>query len=113
MKENYLDKKPKLSSSLNYTVSDEGIVTLGIENKGLMNKIAQKLFKRPKVSYVHLDENGSFVWPIIDGEKNIIAIGEEVDDHFGEAAHPLYERLAKFFQILESYHFIIWKEEQK
>jgi hypothetical protein len=84
-------------------------VTLEIENKGWANKLAQKLFKRPKVSYVHLDEMGSFIWPLIDGEKDIIAIGKEVDEHFGEAAHPLYERLAKFFQILHSYNFIYWK----
>ena len=58
---------------------------------------------------MHLDENGSFVWPIIDGEKNIIAIGESVKEKFGEKAEPLYERLAKFFQILESYNFITFK----
>ncbi len=38
--------------------------------------------------------------------KNIIELGKEVDAHFGEEAAPLYERLAKFFQVLESYHFI-------
>lgn len=109
MKENYLDKKPKLSSSLNYTVSDEGIVTLGIENKGLMNKIAQKLFKRPKVSYVHLDELGSFALKFADGEKTIFEIGQRVEERFGEKSHPLYERLAKFFQVMDSYHFLEWK----
>ena len=39
-------------------------------------------------------------------EKNITEIGEAVDEHFGEKAHPLYERLAKYFQILESYGFV-------
>ena len=33
-------------------------------------------------------------------------LGKEVVAHFGEEAAPLYERLAKFFQVLESYHFI-------
>ena len=107
---NYLEQIPVRHESINWTVDDAGLVTLEIENCGFFNRIAQKLFKRPKISYVHLDENGSFIWPLIDGEKDIIAIGKEVDEHFGEAAHPLYERLAKFFQILESYHFIIWKQ---
>ena len=49
---------------------------------------------------------GSFVWPIIDGERDIISIGEDVKAHFGEKAEPLYERLAKYFQILESYGFV-------
>ena len=51
---------------------------------------------------------GSFIWPLIDGEKSILEIGEYVETHFGEKANPLYERLAKYFQILESYGFINW-----
>ena len=72
--------------------------------------MAQKFFKKPKISYVHLDEMGSFVWPLIDGEMDIIELGKKVEEHFGEKANPLYERLAKYFQILESYNFIIWNK---
>ena len=43
-------------------------------------------------------------------EKNIISIGNEVEAHFGDEANPLYERLAKFFQVLDSYGFIYWKD---
>ena len=108
---NYLEKTPVRHPSIGYTVDESGAVTLEIENIGFFNRVAQKLFKRPKISYVHLDENGSFIWLAIDGEKDITAIGALVDEHFGEAAHPLYERLAKFFGILDSYHFITWKED--
>jgi len=74
-----------------------------------MNRIAQKLFRKPRISHIHLDEMGSFIWPLLDGEKNIIKLGESVKEQFGEKANPLYERLAKYFQILDSYHFIEWK----
>jgi hypothetical protein len=53
---------------------------------------------------------GSFVWPLLDGEKDIVALGLLVKEHFGDKAEPLYERLAKYFQILDSYSFIRWKE---
>ncbi len=106
---NYLEKIPKRPSSIGWEADEKGIVTLSIENKGWANKLAQKLFKRPKVSYVHLDEMGSFIWPLLDGEKDIIALGELVDEKFGAAAHPLYERLATYFQILDSYGFVAWK----
>ena len=106
---NYLEGIPLRHPDINWSTEDEGLVTLEIENTGFMNHIAQKLFKKPKISYVHLDEMGSFVWPVIDGEKDLIKIGEDVKAHFGEKAEPLYERLAKYFQILESYHFIKWK----
>ena len=103
---NYLEKIPERNTEINWKTDENGIVTLEIENKGIVNKLAQKLLKKPKISYIHLDEMGSFVWPIIDGKKNIILIGEDVKAHFGEKAEPLYERLAKYFQILDSYGFI-------
>ena len=107
-KQNVLDFVP-VRKIENFSTDDSGVITLEIENKGVFNLLAQKLFKKPKISYVHLDELGSFLWPIINGEKNITEIGKAVDEHFGEKAHPLYERLAKYFQILDSYGFIGWK----
>ena len=82
--ENYLDNIPLKNETIGWSEDDEGKVTLEIENKGVFNKIAQKLFKKPKISYVHLDEFGSFVWPLIDGKKDITEIGKSVDEHFGE-----------------------------
>lgn len=107
-KENYLERIP-VRTEINWSQDENGIVTLNIENKGIFNKIAQKLLKKPKTSYIHLDETGSFVWSILDGEKTILDIGEPVEEKFGEAAHPIYERLAKYFQILESYGFVRFK----
>ena len=97
--QNYLERIPKRAENIKWS-ADENLVTLEIENKGIFNLLAQKLFKKPKVSYIHLDEMGSFVWPHIDGEKNIIELGKLVECEFGEKANPLYERLSKYFQIL-------------
>ncbi len=108
-KENYLERRPMRPEQIQWSVDEEGIVTLDIENKGFFNRMAQKLFGKPKVSHIHLDKIGSYVWPLADGEKDIIALGELVKEHFGDEAEPLYERLAKFFQILDSYSFIAWK----
>ena len=104
---NYLEKIPQ-KANIPYKTENDKIV-LEIENKGFVNFIAQKLFKKPRVSFVHLDELGSFIWPLIDGQKDIIAIGKEVEKHFGEKANPLYERLASYFRVLESYKFISFK----
>ena len=104
--ENYLERKPVRKEGLSWTQDEEGNITLEIENTGFFNIVAQKLFKKPKVSYIHLDENGSFLWPLLDGEKTILELGVSVKEKFGEKAEPLYERLTKYFQILESYKFI-------
>ena len=106
---NYLEKKPLRSPYINWNTDEKGAITLEIENSGIFNKIAQKLFKKPKISYIHLDENGSFVWQTIDGVKTIGEIGDMVEEHFGEAAKPTYERVSKYFGILSSYGFVKFK----
>ncbi len=107
--ENYLLRIPMRQDSIKWETDDNGIVTLMIENTGWANRIAQKLLFRPRYSQVHLDKYGSFVWKTMDGEMDISAIGKLVEEQFGEDSHPLYERLARYFQILDSYHFIGWK----
>ncbi|MBR3791667.1 MAG: PqqD family protein [Clostridia bacterium] len=108
IKKNYLEKIPVISDTIDWNTDEDGIVTISIENKGVFNKLAQKFLKKPKTSYVHLDEFGSSVWQLIDGQRNIIKIGELFSEKFGDKTNPLYERLAKYFQILDSYGFIKW-----
>ncbi len=107
--ENFLEKVPVRNEGLRWSVENE-VVTIEIDNKGVFNKIAQKLLKKPKISYIHLDEMGSFIWPILDGEMNLIEIGRLVEEGFGEKANPLYERLSQYFKILESYGFVKWAD---
>lgn len=106
--QNLLDFVPKRLIE-RFSVDQEKNVTLQIENKGVFNFLAQKLFKKPRISYIHLDEMGSFIWLLIDGENTIERIGKDVEAHFGEKANPLYERLAKYFEILKNYKFIEFK----
>lgn len=103
---NYLDYIPKYSETIEYTIDQDGKVTILVENKGVANRIAQKLMKKPKVSNIHLDDMGNFIWPLIDGCRSIYDISKEVHEHFGEKAEPLYNRLATYFRNLESYNFV-------
>ena len=70
------------------------------------NTIAQKVFRKPRITHVHLDETGSFLWPLIDGEKTVAQLAECMKQQFGEKAEPLLPRIVRYFQIVESYHFI-------
>ena len=107
--ENFLERKPIRAAHIGWS-EENCIITLEIENKGIFNKLAQKFFKKQKISYIHLDEMGSFVWPYLDGNKTLVEIGKLVEEKFGENANPLYERLSKYMSILESYGFISWNE---
>lgn len=103
---NYLENIPMIKEGLEFSADEKGIVTLHVENKGIVKRITQLMLRKPKVSHIHLDENGSFAWLLIDGKRSILDIGEPVKEHFGEAAEPLYPRLAQFFKILEANKFI-------
>ncbi|MEW5761255.1 MAG: PqqD family protein [Candidatus Thermoplasmatota archaeon] len=51
---------------------------------------------------LNLDEYGSFVWALCNGENDVEAIGIALKKKFGDKVEPIYERLAKFLQILET-----------
>lgn len=108
-KENYLEKIPCHKEGLNWSLEENGMVTINIENKGLFNRIFQLLLKKPKITYIHLEEMGSFIWPLIDGKTDILTLGEKVKDLFGEKAEPLYPRLVQYFESLKNCKFISFK----
>ena len=108
--ENFLERKPMRKQETHWTTDDEGVVTLAIENRGVANKLAQWLLHKPRVSYIHLDEIGSFIWPLLDGKQNLIEIGEKLTEAFGEQCTPVYERLAEYIRILDSYQLIFWND---
>lgn len=99
-------------AAVHWRLDGEGLVVLETENTGWANRLAQRCFGRPKVSYIHLDEMGSFVWCRTDGETDLERLGELTQERFGEAAQPLYERLWQYFRVLYSYRFIEWTERK-
>lgn len=105
-KENMLDYIPVMNKEYTWKTNKKGRVVVSRANKGLFNRIAQVVFGRPKVSHIDLDEFGSFVWIYIDGSNTIYDISIMVKEHFGEKAEPLYDRLIKYFQILQNHKFV-------
>lgn len=103
---NYLDLVPERAEELSWEAGEDGILVLRVENKGIFNRIAQKMFKRPKHTNIHMDKYGSFLWSLIDGEKTVMELAKLQKEFFGEEVEPLYPRIVKYFQIMESYHFI-------
>lgn len=105
--ENFLEKIPIKNKKINWYKDEKNLVTLEKKNCGIVNKLAQMILKKPKTSYIHLDELGSFVWLSVDGQENLIEIAKKVKECFGEKADPLYERLTEYIQILYNCGFII------
>lgn len=103
---NYLDYTPKPSESYSYVSDEQGAVTILKENKGLYHWLAQKILRKPRVTQIHLDEFGNFIWPLMDGKRTIQDIALLVKEEFGDKAEPLYKRLVQFFRNLECCGFV-------
>ena len=107
--ENYLDYVPAISPLNDWDVDeDDGLVTVHMVHRGFYAYIAQKFFRRPRVSHIHLDTNGSFIFRHINGKRTVNDIAELVKAEFGQDAEPLYDRLVKYMQILYEHKFIYY-----
>ena len=76
--ENYLEKIPCINSKIKWSQDSNSNITLEIENRGAANRFAQLVFKKPKISFIHLEEFGSFIWLQIDGQRDIFATAKVI-----------------------------------
>ena len=102
---NYLDLVPT-RADLAWSADGCGLVTLHKENNRLLDRAAQKLLHKPRVSHIHLDERGSFVWPRIDGQRTVGDLARLAAAQFGLRAEAEYPRMAEYIRILASYGFV-------
>ena len=107
---NYLDLIPVHSEKISYETDENGQVTILVENKGIINTLMQKLFKKPRITRIDLQGQGNFVWLCIDGKKTVFDIAAQVKERFGEEAEPLYDRLVTYMHTLESCGFVVMKK---
>jgi len=112
-KKNFMDFIPVCNPKYTWSEDKTGIVTVHMKNTGFYNWLAQKLFKKPRVSHIELDIYGSFVWQQMDGKRNVFEISKRVSERFGKDAEPVVERLVKYIQILYQNKFIGYVKEKK
>ncbi len=107
-----MDFIPACNPLYTWDADKKGRVTVHVVNKGFYNWIAQKVFKRPRISHIVLDEYGSFVWRQMDGTRNVHEISKLVSAQFGKEAEPVVQRLVKYIQILYQNKFIGYVKEK-
>lgn len=112
-KENFVDYIPKRNALYEWELNSRNLAEVLVANRGMYNRIAQLLFKKPKISRIELDEMGSFIWQEMDGRKTVYEIGTAVKAKFGNKAEPLYERLCEYIQILHNNRFIVYENKKR
>ncbi|MBQ0037941.1 MAG: PqqD family protein [Clostridiales bacterium] len=109
--ENYLEYVPAINGKNTWDADEDKTVTIHMVHTGFYNKIAQRFFHRPCVSHIKLDQYGSFIWQLIDGERTVGEIANRFKAHFGEKAEPLYDRLVQYMKILRNNDFIYYAKK--
>lgn len=104
-KQNYLDQIP-VRSSLCPWKEEAGKAVLAVEHKGILYAFTQRVFHKPRVSYITLDVYGTAVWKQIDGEKTVGEISDGLEQQFPEAQGDMLSRVVVFFSILQANGFV-------
>lgn len=110
-KKNFLDFVPVAAREITVVKGgDDDLNHLEVAHKSWADWLAQKLWHRPAVTTVTLEPMGSFIWEQIDGKRSIYEIAGMVSERFGEAAEPLYGRIAAYFKTLERCGYVRWRK---
>ena len=110
-KKNFLDYVPHKNKENTWSKEPGGIIVVHAVHRGFFSLLARKCFARPRVSNIHLDEYGSFVWKQIDGKKTIGQLAEILKSEYGSDAEPLYNRLVHYIKVLYNNKLIVWKKK--
>eukprot|EP01107_Rhizomastix_libera_P004345 TRINITY_DN17388_c0_g1_i1.p2 TRINITY_DN17388_c0_g1~~TRINITY_DN17388_c0_g1_i1.p2 ORF type:complete len:121 (-),score=1.42 TRINITY_DN17388_c0_g1_i1:1458-1820(-) len=93
-----------------HTVKEDGLIDV------LVPKFKREFFNRfiPKSKSpfikANLDELGSAVWELMNGETKILDIVKILDERFGEKIAPVNDRVGMFINNLHRNGFIRFKE---
>ncbi len=95
--------------NIDFEEGENGKITLILEKtKNPIIKAIINFFNKSQYFRIHLDEKGSYIWKLVDGEKNMEAIVSALKEKFGEE-EKLLDRLKLFFIQLEKSKFIKFK----
>lgn len=103
---NLLEIKPV--RNLEWETEQNGAVVLLVpkfKNRYLVEYILPHL-RKPHFR-VKLDEYGSFVWKLLDGNTTVGIISEKLKGVYGENFDPRYERIGKFIANLAHNKFLL------
>lgn len=62
--------------------------------------VGERLSYSLSMRKIRLDERGSFLWHLIDGERSVAEVAEGMRGQFGEGVEPAEERVGQLIRML-------------
>ena len=109
---NLLDLIPRRTARSE--TGDDGIVTIlkpKVTNR-LMKKVVEPRLKS-RFMKIRLDELGSAVWAMCDGERPVREMVELLRERFSDSIEPCCERLGLFMSMLEGEGFVCYENYEE
>jgi hypothetical protein len=72
--------------------------------RGLGERVSYLLSMRK----IRLDERGSFLWHLVDGEHSVAEVAEAMRSEFGEQVEPAEERVGHLIRLLRREHLLAY-----
>ena len=104
--QNYYESVPHRQENRPWRLKEDGMVEIDMENKGFYHFIAQKFFRKPRVSHISLDRYGSVVWQSIDGGNNVMDIIHIMEKEFPGETDRMLDRVVTYLATLQRSGFI-------
>ena len=108
--ENYMDLIPVRTGKWDWCIRNDGIVVIDMVNTGFYNRLAQKFFKKPKISHISLDKYGSKLWINSDGKNSVFDLVKIMEDYFPGESDQMANRVITFIGILKNNRFVYFEE---
>ena len=89
---NFLEMVPKISPKIRTSKKDE-LITISYDRNTLVDKVFNFIFRKPATINIELDEMGTKVIELIDGEKNVHEICQFLEKEFGEKVSRLLSKV--------------------
>ena len=103
--QNFLDMVPVISPKVRLNEKD-GLVTISFDRDSWIDKVFLFIFNRPKTVHVELDEIGTKVIKLVDGNRNIHQISEELKNSFENGFEQHIQRTTMFISTLYKNKFV-------
>ena len=79
-KKNFMDYVPVCNPGYSWDADKKGIVTVHVVNKGFYNWLAQKFFKKPRISHIALDEYEKSLFLTQAQEEEVLSLYNARED---------------------------------
>lgn len=108
-----LSCKPVRNEEVNWKEEDGKIILIYPKNFTRFERFLHRHFGGPDNIRRPLDEKGTFIWRMCDGEHNVNEICHATYNEFKEDIEPVLRRIWGFLQILHNLNLITFDVPEK